>query len=202
MALKEDTRTILSIHNRLIQRRNELKSEIEEATRLNDSNKIPATYELENLEKYLAVVKTRLNVAGINENNMVMNLSVTSLYSDDKGDVIVFKNKDGLTFTLESVETSTGGFGVDKMDVSDLDISEFAWMLFDFKLDDLGCTIERVKGSGIRLKPSNALPVFIPCRNGNGWYGDKTILVLKDLFGNELGKLDITECLQETEETE
>lgn len=203
MELKENTRSLLSIHNRLIQRRNEIKSEIEVATRLNDSSRIPATYELENLENYLAVIRTRLNVAGINENNMVMNLSVTSLYSDDKGDVIVLKNKDGLTFTLESVETATDGFGVDKMDVSDLDMSDFAWMLFDFKLDDLGCTIERVKGSGIRLRPNNALPVFIPCRNGNGWYGDKTILVLKDIFGNELGKLDITECLQEVaEETE
>lgn len=159
-----------------------------------------ASKEIEQLDESISLVKFQISVSEMRKSNMAGNLRVTTMYSDDNGDVIAFKNSNGIILTLESVETSTGGFGVDKMDVSDLDISEFDGMTFTFKFDDLGATIERVEGSGIRLKPDNGHPVFIPCRNGNGWYGDKTILVLKDQFGYKVGELDITECLQVVEE--
>lgn len=159
-----------------------------------------ASKEIEQLDESISLVKFQISVSEMRKNRMVGNLRVTTMYSDDNGDVIAFKNNNGIILTLESVETSTGGFGVDKMDVSDLDISEFDGMTFTFSFDDMGATIERVEGSGIRLIPDNGHPVFVPCRNGNGWYGDKTILVLKDQFGYKVGSLDITECLQVVEE--
>lgn len=159
-----------------------------------------AIKEIEQLDESISLVKFQISVSEMRKNRMVGNLRVTTMYSDDNGDVIAFKNNNGIILTLESVETSTGGFGVDKMDVSDLDVSEFDGMTFTFSFDDLGATIERVEGSGIRLIPDNGHPVFVPCRNGNGWYGDKTILVLKDQFGYKVGSLDITECLQVVEE--
>lgn len=159
-----------------------------------------ASKEIEQLDESISLVKFQISVSEMRKSRMVGNLRVTTMYSDDNGDVIAFKNNNGIILTLESVETSTGGFGVDKMDVSDLDMSDFEGMTFTFKFDDLGATIERVEGSGIRLIPDNGHPVFIPCRNGNGWYGDKTILLLKDQFGYKVGSLDITECLQEVEE--
>lgn len=161
-----------------------------------------ASKQIEQLDESISLVKFQISVSEMRKNRMVGNLRVTTMYSDDNGDVIAFKNNNGIILTLESVETSTGGFGVDKMDVSDLDISEFDGMTFTFSFDDMGATIERVEGSGIRLIPDNGHPVFVPCRNGNGWYGDKTILVLKDQFGYKVGSLDITECLQVVEETE
>lgn len=161
-----------------------------------------ASKQIEQLEESISLVKFQISVSEMRKNRMVGNLRVTTMYSDDNGDVIAFKNNNGIILTLESVETSTGGFGVDKMDVSDLDISDFEGLTFTFSFDDMGATIERVEGSGIRLIPDNGHPVFIPCRNGNGWYGDKTILVLKDQFGYKVGSLDITECLQKVEETE
>lgn len=161
-----------------------------------------ASKEIEQLNESISLVKFQISVSEMRKSRMVGNLRVTTMYSDDNGDVIAFKNNNGIILTLESVETSTGGFGVDKMDVSDLDMSDFEGLTFTFKFDDLGSTIERVEGSGIRLIPDNGHPVFVPCRNGNGWYGDKTILVLKDQFGYKVGSLDITECLQKVEETE
>ena len=161
-----------------------------------------ASKQIGQLDESISLVKFQISVSEMRKNRMVGNLRVTTMYSDDNGDVIAFKNNNGIILTLESVETSTGGFGVDKMDVSDLDISEFDGMTFTFSFDDMGATIERVEGSGIRLKPDNGHPVFIPCRNGNGLYGDNTILVLRDQFGYGRGELDITECLAEVEEEE
>ena len=193
------SKSSIGTYQRLVKRKAEL-SKVMTNHESSARARAVASKEIEQLDESISLVKFQISVSEMRKNRMVGNLRVTTMYSDDNGDVIAFKNNNGIILTLESVETSTGGFGVDKMDVSDLDISEFDGMTFTFSFDDMGATIERVEGSGIRLIPDNGHPVFIPCRNGNGWYGDKTILVLKDQFGYKVGELDITECLQEVEE--
>lgn len=122
---------------------------------------------------------------------MVGNLRVTTMYSDDNGDVIAFKNNNGIILTLESIETSTGVFGVDKMDVSDLDMSDFEGMTFTFKFYDLGATIERAEGSGIRLKPDNGHPIFVPWKVHNkDWNDDDMSLVLARITDETDGSFD------------
>ena len=195
----EQSKSSIGTYQRLVKR----KAELNKVMTNHESSaraRAVASKQIEQLDESISLVKFQISVSEMRKNRMVGNLRVTTMYSDDNGDVIAFKNNNGIILTLESVETSTGGFGVDKMDVSDLDMSDFEGMTFTFKFDDLGATIERVEGSGIRLIPDNGHPVFIPCRNGNGWYGDKTILLLKDQFGYKVGSLDITECLQEVEE--
>lgn len=193
------SKSSIGTYQRLVKRKAEL-SKVMTNHESSARARAVASKEIEQLDESISLVKFQISVSEMRKNRMVGNLRVTTMYSDDNGDVIAFKNNNGIILTLESIETSTGGFGVDKMDVSDLDISEFDGMTFTFSFDDLGATIERVEGSGIRLIPDNGHPVFVPCRNGNGWYGDKTILVLKDQFGYRVGSLDITECLQEVEE--
>lgn len=195
------SKSSIGTYQRLVKRKAEL-SKVMTNHESSARARAVASKEIEQLDESISLVKFQISVSEMRKIRMVGNLRVTTMYSDDNGDVIAFKNNNGIILTLESVETSTGGFGVDKMDVSDLDMSDFEGMTFTFKFDDLGATIERVEGSGIRLIPDNGHPVFIPCRNGNGWYGDKTILLLKDQFGYKVGSLDITECLQVVEETE
>lgn len=198
----EQSKSSIGTYQRLVKRKAEL-SKVMTNHESSERARAVASKEIEQLDESISLVKFQISVSEMRKNRMVGNLRVTTMYSDDNGDVIAFKNNNGIILTLESVETSTGGFGVDKMDVSDLDMSDFEGMTFTFKFDDLGATIERVEGSGIRLIPDNGHPVFVPCRNGNGWYGDKTILVLKDQFGYKVCSLDITECLQVVaEETE
>lgn len=195
----EQSKSSIGTYQRLVKRKAEL-SKVMTNHESSARARAVASREIEQLDESISLVKFQISVSEMRKSRMVGNLRVTTMYSDDNGDVIAFKNNNGIILTLESVETSTGGFGVDKMDISDLDISEFDGMTFTFSFDDMGATIERVEGSGIRLIPDNGHPVLIPCRNGNGWYGDKTILVLKDQFGYKVGSLDITECLQVVEE--
>nr|DAU32883.1 MAG TPA: hypothetical protein [Bacteriophage sp.] len=193
------SKSYIGTYQRLVKR----KAELSKVMTNHESSvraRAVASKQIEQLDESISLVKFQISVSEMRKNRMVGNLRVTTMYSDDNGDVIAFKNNNGIILTLESIDTSTCGFGVDKMDVSDLDISEFDGMTFTFSFDDMGATIERVEGSGIRLKPDNGHPVFIPCRNGSGWYSDKTILVLKDQFGYKVGSLDITECLQVVEE--
>lgn len=201
MEKNEKANTAKNVYEVLLRRKEELHNIIERHRTLDIEYSI-ATKATQQIDNILPLVKFQVSISEMNKSRVVSNLYVHDVYSDDDGGVIEFKNDNGVILTLESVETSAGGIGTDEIDVSDLDVSDFDGLGFTFKFDDLGATIEKVKDSGIRIKPDNGHPVFIPCRNGNGLYGDNTILVLRDQFWYGRGELDITECLAEVEEEE
>ena len=78
-------------------------------------------------------------------------------------------------------------------------MSEYEGLLFDFDTEDLSNSIERVEGSGIRLKPNNGHPIFIPgYSSNNGFYSDDITLVFCRYGDDDVYcQIDVTECQPE-----
>ena len=186
----EQSKSSIGTYQRLVKR----KAELNKVMTNHESSaraRAVASKQIEQLDESISLVKFQISVSEMRKNRMVGNLRVTTMYSDDNGDVIAFKNNNGIILTLESIDTSTCGFGVDKMDVSDLDMSDFEGMAFTFKFDDLGATIERAEGSGIRLKPDNGHPIFVPWKVHNkDWNDDDMSLVLARITDETDGSFD------------
>lgn len=81
------------------------------------------------------------------------------------------------------------------IDISGFEKEDFFDVHFDFDIVDLSRSIERVKGSGIRLIPNDDHPIFVPgYSNNNGYYSDDLSLYFFSYDLGVLGNIDITEC--------
>ena len=81
------------------------------------------------------------------------------------------------------------------LDISGFEKEDFFDVHFDFDIVDLSRSIERVDGSGIRLKPNDNHPIFVPgYSSNNGCYSDDMSLCFYSYELGALGDIDITDC--------
>lgn len=126
---------------------------------------------------------------------LVRNLRVVGFHEDIDGNT-GFRLEDDFdnTYILCS-EHEKDCCEVHHLDISGFKEEDFFDIHFDFDIVDLSRSIERVEGSGIRLVPNDAHPIFVPgYSSNNGYYSDDLSLCFYGYEIGTLGKIDITEC--------
>lgn len=127
--------------------------------------------------------------------HIIKNLKVVGFYNPEiEINGLYLEDENGVDYRLYS-QHYTSCCEVHYLAFDSLELSEFEGLLFDFDTEDLSNSIERVEGSGIRLKPNNGHPIFIPgYSSNNGFYSDNLSLCFFSYELGALGDIDITEC--------
>lgn len=130
--------------------------------------------------------------------NIIKNLKVVGFYNEGcESNGIRLEDKNGVEYALYSYHEQDC-CEVHYLDFDSLELSEFEGLLFDFDTEDLSNSIERVEGSGIRLKPNNGHPIFIPgYSHNNGYYSDDITLVFCRYDDDVYCQIDVTDCQPE-----
>lgn len=123
--------------------------------------------------------------------HIIKNLKVVGFYNPEvEINGLYLKDENGVDYRLYSRHVSDC-CEVHYLAFDSLELSEFEGLLFDFDTDDLSNSIERVEGSGIRLKPNNGHPIFIPGEVHNkDWNDDDMSLVLARITDETDGSFD------------
>ena len=131
--------------------------------------------------------------------HIIKNLKVVGFYNEGcESNGIRLEDENGVEYALYSYHEQDC-CEVHYLAFGSLELSEFEGLLFDFDTDDLSNYIERVEGSGIRLKPNNGHPIFIPgYSSNNGFYSDDITLVFCRYGDDDVYcQIDVTECQPE-----
>ena len=123
--------------------------------------------------------------------HIIKNLKVVGLYNpESEVNGICLEDENGVDYRLYSNHFQSC-CEVHYLAFDSLELSEFEGLLFDFDTEDLSNSIERVEGSGIRLKPNNGHPIFIPWKVHNkDWNDDDMSLVLARITDETDGNFD------------
>jgi hypothetical protein len=131
--------------------------------------------------------------------HIIKNLKVVGFYIPEvETNGLYLEDENGVGYRLYSSHISDC-CEVHYLAFDSLELSEFEGLLFDFDTEDLSNSIERVKGSGIRLKPNNGHPIFIPGYScNNGFYSDDITLVFSRYgYDDVYCQIDVTDCQPE-----
>lgn len=131
--------------------------------------------------------------------HIIKNLKVVGFYNPEiEINGLYLEDENGVDYRLYS-QHYTSCCEVHYLAFDSLELSEFEGLLFDFDTDDLSNSIERVEGSGIRLKPNNGHPIFIPgYSSNNGFYSDDITLIFSRYGDDDVYcTIDVTECQPE-----
>lgn len=126
--------------------------------------------------------------------HIIKNLKVVGFYNpESEVNGLCLEDENGVDYRLYSHHYQSC-CEVHYLAFDDLELSEFEGLLFDFDAEDLSNSIERVEGSGIRLKPNNGHPIFIPWYvHDNEWNDDDMSLVLARITEETDGSFDYKE---------
>lgn len=131
--------------------------------------------------------------------HIIKNLKVVGFYNPEvEINGLYLKDENGVDYRLYSHHYQSC-CEVHYLAFDSLELSEYEGLLFDFDTEDLSNSIERVEGSGIRLKPNNGHPIFIPgYSSNNGFYSDDITLVFCRYGDDDVYcQIDVTECQPE-----
>lgn len=123
--------------------------------------------------------------------NIIKNLKVVGFCnSDSEINGLYLEDENGVDYRLYSHHYQSC-CEVHYLAFDSLELSEYEGLLFDFDTEDLSNSIERVEGSGIRLKPNNGYPIFIPGHvHDKDWNDDDMSLVLARITDETDGSFD------------
>ena len=123
--------------------------------------------------------------------NIIKNLKVVGFYNpESEVNGLCLEDENGVDYRLYSHHYQSC-CEVHYLAFDDLELSEFEGLLFDFDGNDLSKSVEVVEDQGIRLKPNNGHPIFIPWYvHDNGWNDDDMSLVLARITDETDGSFD------------
>ena len=117
-------------------------------------------------------------------------MSMVGFLEDTEGHGFYFEDKDGNKVVLRSFQDPYCE-GLSYLNLSVLKESDFDGLLFDFDGNDLSKSVDVVKDQGIRLRPNNGHPIFIPWKVHNkDWNDDDMSLVLARITDETDGSFD------------
>lgn len=131
--------------------------------------------------------------------HIIKNLKVVGFYNEGcESNGIRLEDENGVEYALYSYHEQSC-CEVHYLDFDSLELSEYEGLLFDFDTEDLSNSIERVEYSGIRLKPNNGHPIFIPGYSSNNCYYSDDITLVFCRYGDDdvYCQIDVTECQPE-----
>ena len=145
------------------------------------------------------VVKAQIKVTKpYYENAVFKDMKLVEFFHNHDGNGIYFIDNQRNEVLLRSIQEPLND-DIAYIDLEGVRESDFDGLLFDFDMEDLSNSIERVEGSGIRLKPNNGHPIFIPgYSSNNGFYSDDITLVFCRYGDDDVYcQIDVTECQPE-----
>lgn len=120
-------------------------------------------------------------------------MSMVGFLEDTEGHGFYFEDKDGNKVVLRSFQDPFRE-GLSYLNLKGIKESDFDGLLFDFDGNDLSKSVEVVEDQGIRLKPNNGHPIFIPWYvHDKEWSDDDMSLVLARITEETDGSFDYKE---------
>lgn len=189
---EERVNGLLARKEELIARIEELRAFIKEEDN-SELNRLDVE-ELKLTESLLKIVKRQIKITKpYMEDAVFKDMSMVGFLEDTEGNGFYFEDKDGNKVSLRSFQDPFRE-GLSYLNLKGIKESDFDGLLFDFDGNDLSKSVEVVEDQGIRIKPNNGHPIFIPWYvHDKEWSDDDMSLVLARITDETDGSFDYKE---------